>query len=77
MKNQTRGLYPCPVCLEATLLSEDPLDNEWVALGEAVCSKPCHEAAYDLMRGDQAELLFESSSTVVVLAGSLGWLAKG
>jgi hypothetical protein len=38
------------MCRLPKLVSEDPNDNDWVALGEAVCSRECHEQAYDLLR---------------------------
>lgn len=46
-------VFRCPICLRYTLISEDPCENNWVALGEAVCSKECHEKAYELMREKQ------------------------
>lgn len=49
-------LFKCPICLKYSLISEDPLDNCWVALGEAVCSKECHEKAYALMRVKQQQI---------------------
>lgn len=51
-------LFQCPICHKFCLTSEDPLDNTWVALGEAVCSKECHEKAYALMREKQHEIVF-------------------
>lgn len=51
-------LYKCPICLKFTLLSEDPQDAEWVALGEAVCGPACHEEAYSLFRQAQPSLPF-------------------
>ena len=56
--NQAVTLYQCPVCRKYTLESEDPNDSVWVALGEAVCSRQCHEKAYDLMRETQHTLPF-------------------
>lgn len=51
-------LFLCPICKKFSLTSEDPLDNTWVALGEAVCSKECYEQAYALMRESQHEIKF-------------------
>lgn len=48
--------YLCPICHEPKLDSEDPLDNDWVALGEAVCGHACHEEAYRLMNRQQLQL---------------------
>lgn len=49
--------HKCPICHLYKLNSEDPLDNDWVALGEAVCSQQCHAEAYNLMRDRQLQLL--------------------
>lgn len=55
-KAPTIQLYRCPICMKFTLLSEDPNDAEWVALGEAVCGPACHAEAYSLMRESQPSL---------------------
>lgn len=47
----------CPICKLPKLDTQDPNHSEWVALGEAVCSRQCHEEAYDLVRHVQYELL--------------------
>lgn len=48
-------LFACPICGKFVLTSENPLENEWVALGSVVCSEPCYEKAYELMRERQHE----------------------
>lgn len=42
--------FMCPICREFTLETDDVHEATWVALGEAVCSRECHENAYDLFR---------------------------
>lgn len=51
-------LYPCGVCGTFNLTSNDPLDNQWTAFGDIVCSQECYEKAYDLMREKQHEISF-------------------
>jgi menaquinone-dependent protoporphyrinogen IX oxidase len=46
----------CPICREAKLDTEDVNDATWVALGEPVCSRECHEEAYDFVRHTQLQL---------------------
>lgn len=43
-------MFRCPVCREPKLTTEDPNDDNatWVALGEVVCGRICHEQAYEL-----------------------------
>lgn len=51
-------LFQCPICHRFALTSEDPLENDWVALGDPVCSETCYEKAYELMREKQHEIVF-------------------
>lgn len=73
-------LYQCPICKRFALTSEDPLDNSWVCLGEAVCSKECYEKGYELMREKQNEIPFyhtqplrDSSSSESILSPCSLW----